>query len=132
MPRHHYYETYNLPHVSLIDIANTPIERITPAGLIVGGKEYAVDSIVFATGFDAMTGALLRIDIRGKGALTLAEKWADGPRTYLGLGVAGFPNLFMVTGPGSPSVLVNVIDRDRTACRLDRRLYRPYARDAPP
>jgi cyclohexanone monooxygenase len=104
-----YYETYNQPHVSLIDIANTPIERITPAGLIVGGKEYAVDSIVFATGFDAMTGALLRIDIRGKSGLTLAEKWAGGPRTYLGLGIAGFPNLFTVTGPGSPSVLVNVI-----------------------
>jgi cyclohexanone monooxygenase len=104
-----YYETYNLPHVTLVDISNTPIERITPDGLIVGGEEYRVDSIVFATGFDAMTGALLRIDIRGRDGLTLKEKWAAGPRTYLGLGVAGFPNLFTITGPGSPSVLVNVI-----------------------
>jgi len=104
-----YYETYNLPHVTLIDIADTPIERITADGVSVGGREYQVDSIVFATGFDAMTGAFLRIDIRGKGGLTLKEKWEAGPRTYLGLGVAGFPNLFTITGPGSPSVLVNVI-----------------------
>jgi cyclohexanone monooxygenase len=104
-----YYETYNLPHVTLVDIADTPIERITPDGLIVGGQEYTVDAIVFATGFDAMTGALLRIDIRGKGGLSLRDKWAAGPRTYLGLGIAGFPNLFTITGPGSPSVLVNVI-----------------------
>jgi len=104
-----YYETYNLPHVNLVDIAGTPIERITSRGVFVGGKEYEVDSIVFATGFDAMTGAFLRIDIRGKGGLTLKEKWEAGPRTYLGLQVAGFPNLFTITGPGSPSVLVNVI-----------------------
>jgi cyclohexanone monooxygenase len=104
-----YYETYNLPHVTLVDIAQTPIERITPAGVMVEGKEYVVDSIVFATGFDAMTGALLRIDIRGKDGLSLRDKWAEGPRTYLGLGIAGFPNLFTITGPGSPSVLVNVI-----------------------
>ncbi|MDB5396261.1 MAG: Cyclohexanone monooxygenase [Rhodospirillales bacterium] len=104
-----YYETYNLPHVTLIDITQTPIERITPGGLSVGGREYAVDSIVFATGFDAMTGALLRIDIRGRDGLSLREKWTGGPRTYLGLGIAGFPNLFTITGPGSPSVLVNVI-----------------------
>ena len=104
-----YYETYNLPHVTLVDLAKAPIERITPEGLISGGTEYKVDSIVFATGFDAMTGALLRIDIRGRDGLTLQEKWVAGPRTYLGLASAGFPNFFMVTGPGSPSVLVNVI-----------------------
>jgi cyclohexanone monooxygenase len=104
-----YYETYNLPHVTLVDIANSPIECITPDGVLVGGEEYKVDDIVFATGFDAMTGALLRIDIRGKDGLTLKEKWAAGPRTYLGLGIVGFPNLFTITGPGSPSVLVNVI-----------------------
>jgi cyclohexanone monooxygenase len=104
-----YYETYNLPHVTLVDIADTPIERITPEGLRVNGQDYAVDSIVFATGFDAMTGALLRIDIRGRAGLTLKEKWEAGPRTYLGLSTVGFPNLFMITGPGSPSVLVNVI-----------------------
>jgi len=104
-----YYQTYNLPHVSLVDIADRPIERITSAGVVVAGEEYKVDAIVFATGFDAMTGALLRIDIRGKGGLTLQEKWEGGPRTYLGLAVSGFPNLFTITGPGSPSVLVNVI-----------------------
>jgi cyclohexanone monooxygenase len=104
-----YYETYNLPHVTLIDIADRPIARITANGPVAGDTEYAVDSIVFATGFDAMTGALLRIDIRGKDGLTLKEKWEAGPRTYLGLGIAGFPNLFTITGPGSPSVLVNVI-----------------------
>jgi len=104
-----YFQTYNLPHVTLVDISKTPIERITPDGLIVGGQEYKVDNLVFATGFDAMTGALLRIDIRGRDGLTLREKWEAGPRTYLGLSVAGFPNLFMITGPGSPSVLVNVI-----------------------
>jgi cyclohexanone monooxygenase len=104
-----YYETYNLAHVTLVDISNTPIERIGPDGPVVDGREYAVDSIVFATGFDAMTGALLRIDIRGRDGLSLRDKWAAGPRTYLGLGIAGFPNLFTITGPGSPSVLVNVI-----------------------
>jgi cyclohexanone monooxygenase len=104
-----YYETYNLPHVTLVDIADTPVERITPDGISVGGQEYKLDSIVFATGFDAMTGALLRIDIRGKDGLSLRDKWAAGPRTYLGLQIAGFPNLFTITGPGSPSVLVNVI-----------------------
>jgi cyclohexanone monooxygenase len=104
-----YYETYNLPHVTLVDIAATPIERITEHGVMVGGQEYAVDSIVFATGFDAMTGALLRMNITGRNGLTLREKWEAGPRTYLGLQTVGFPNLFMITGPGSPSVLVNVI-----------------------
>ncbi len=104
-----YYQTYNLPHVTLVDIADRPIDRITPDGVVVAGEEYKVDAIVFATGFDAMTGALLRIDIRGKGGLTLKEKWEAGPRTYLGLGIVGFPNLFTITGPGSPSVLVNVI-----------------------
>jgi cyclohexanone monooxygenase len=104
-----YYETYNLPHVTLVDIADQPIERITAEGPVVGGEQYSVDSIVFATGFDAMTGALLRIDVRGRGRLSLRDKWAAGPRTYLGLGIAGFPNLFTITGPGSPSVLVNVI-----------------------
>jgi cyclohexanone monooxygenase len=104
-----YFETYNLPHVTLVDISKTPIERISEKGVVQNGIEYAVDAIVFATGFDAMTGALLRIDIRGKGGLTLREKWEAGPRTYLGLQTVGFPNLFMITGPGSPSVLVNVI-----------------------
>ncbi len=104
-----YFETYNRPNVSLVDVKGTPIEEITPNGVRVGDKEYEFDAIVFATGFDAMTGALLNIDIRGRGGLSLKEKWEHGPRTYLGLQVAGFPNLFTITGPGSPSVLSNMI-----------------------
>jgi cation diffusion facilitator CzcD-associated flavoprotein CzcO len=84
-----------------VDVSESPVEAITRQGVKVGGKEYEADAIVFATGFDAMTGALLKIDIRGKGGLALRDKWREGPRTYLGLGIAGFPNLFTVTGPGS-------------------------------
>ena len=105
----HYFETYNRPNVSLVDIKSSPIEEITPDGVKVGGKVYAVDSIVYATGFDAMTGALAKIDVRGRNNEALAEKWAAGPRTYLGLMSAGFPNMFMITGPGSPSVLSNMM-----------------------
>ncbi len=104
-----YYQTYNRPNVDLIDVRATPIEAITPHGVLVGGREYQADAIVFATGFDAMTGALTRINIAGRGGQTLAEKWHAGPRTYLGLMTAGFPNLFMITGPGSPSVLSNMM-----------------------
>jgi cation diffusion facilitator CzcD-associated flavoprotein CzcO len=104
-----YYATFNRDNVTLVDLRRTPIEAITPRGVRTRDAEYAVDSLVFATGFDAMTGALLKIDIRGRGGLTLRAKWADGPRTYLGLAVAGFPNLFAITGPGSPSVLSNMI-----------------------
>jgi cyclohexanone monooxygenase len=93
----------------LIDVSKSPIEEITPAGVRVDGKEYAVDSLVLATGFDAMTGALLAIDIRGRGGRTLRQKWAEGPRSYLGIQSAGFPNLFIVTGPQSPSVLTNML-----------------------
>ena len=104
-----YYETYNRPNVTLVDVSAAPIEAITERGLCCGGVEYEVDDIVHATGFDAMTGALSRIDIRGRDGLSLKEKWAAGPVTYLGLGSAGFPNLFIITGPGSPSVLANCI-----------------------
>ncbi|MEQ8815286.1 MAG: NAD(P)/FAD-dependent oxidoreductase [Thalassobaculum sp.] len=104
-----YYATYNRPNVTLVDISEAPIEAITPAGVKAQGVEHAVDAIVFATGFDAMTGALTRIDIRGAGGVRLRDKWRDGPRSYLGLAVAGFPNLFTVTGPGSPSVLTNML-----------------------
>jgi len=104
-----YFETYNRDNVTLVNIRNAPIEEITPKGLRTGGKEYEFDIIVFATGFDAMTGALLNMGGRGKGGQTLKEKWAAGPRTYLGLQSAGFPNMFMITGPGSPSVLSNMI-----------------------
>jgi cation diffusion facilitator CzcD-associated flavoprotein CzcO len=104
-----YYETFNRDNVTLVDIRRAPIEAVTPDGLRTREAAYALDSIVFATGFDAMTGALLSIDIRGRGGRTLNDAWAEGPRTYLGLSVAGFPNLFAITGPGSPSVLSNMI-----------------------
>jgi cyclohexanone monooxygenase len=104
-----YYETFNRDNVTLVDLRQAPIEAITPRGLRTRAAEYTLDSLVFATGFDAMTGALLSIDIRGRAGRTLRDKWADGPRTYLGLAIAGFPNLFTITGPGSPSVLSNMI-----------------------
>ena len=104
-----YYATFNRDNVTLVDLQKTPIAAITPRGIRTGGAEYALDSIVFATGFDAMTGALGRIDIRGSGGLKLAQKWSGGPRSYLGIMVAGFPNLFTITGPGSPSVLSNMV-----------------------
>lgn len=104
-----YFKTYNRSNVSLVDIAGTPIEELTEAGVRVGGNEYEFDAIVFATGFDAMTGALLKIDIRGRSGERLADKWEAGPRNYLGLSMHGFPNMFTVTGPGSPSVLTNML-----------------------
>ena len=104
-----YFETYNRPNVTLIDLHETPIERITEAGVMTSAAEFAVDDIVFATGFDAMTGTLLRIDIKGRDGATLTDAWDAGPRTYLGLMVTGLPNLFMITGPGSPSVLSNMM-----------------------
>ena len=104
-----YYDTFNRDNVTLVDVRSAPIEAIMPEGLRTRDEAYAVDSIVFATGFDAMTGALLNIDIRGRAGQTLQRKWAAGPRTYLGIATAGFPNLFAITGPGSPSVLSNMI-----------------------
>src|SRR5579864_3162163 len=103
-----YYETFNRDNVTLVDIREAPIVEITPTGLRTTDREYELDAIVFATGFDAMTGSLLRIDVRGTGGRSLRDKWAQGPLTYLGLQVAGFPNLFVITGPGSPSVLTNM------------------------
>ena len=104
-----YYSTFNRDNVSLVDIKDAPIERLTEAGLITGGMEFEFGAIIFATGFDAMTGSLLRINIEGRSRLSLREKWAAGPRTYLGLSMADFPNLFTISGPGSPSVLSNMI-----------------------
>ena len=103
-----YFETFNRDNVELVDVRAEPIERITPRGIRTRDAEYPLDTIVFATGFDGMTGSLLRMDIRGRDGLSLAKVWAAGPSNYLGLQVAGFPNLFMVTGPGSPSVLCNM------------------------
>ena len=104
-----YYETFNLDHVDLVDIADDGIERISERGVVAGGVEYEFDAIVFATGFDAMTGTLLGMNITGREGLRLETAWEAGPRTYLGLSVPCFPNLFTVTGPGSPSVLTNMI-----------------------
>jgi cyclohexanone monooxygenase len=104
-----YFETFNRDNVTLVDVKTAPIEEITPAGVRTADAEYAFDCLVFATGFDAMTGALLAMDIRGRGGRTLQQAWEGGPRTYLGIQVAGFPNLFTITGPGSPSVLSNML-----------------------
>ena len=103
-----YFATFNRPNVALVDLRRAPIKRITPRGIRTAEAEYPLDIIVFATGFDAMTGPLLRLNIEGRGGRRLAEAWEAGPRNYLGLGVAGFPNLFTITGPGSPSVLCNM------------------------
>lgn len=105
-----YYETYNRDNVSLIDVKADPIKRITHDGLeLASGRGFTFDTIIFATGYDAMTGALLNMDIRGRDGISLREKWSEGPRAYLGLCAEGFPNMFMMTGPGSPSVLSNVV-----------------------
>ena len=104
-----YYATFNLPHVSLVDLKANPIEEIVPTGIRTKDVTYDLDSIVFATGYDAVTGSLDRIAIRGRNGLALKQKWMEGPRTYLGIMTAGFPNLFFITGPGSPSVLTNVV-----------------------
>ncbi|MFK4497269.1 cyclohexanone monooxygenase [Bradyrhizobium japonicum] len=104
-----YFATFNRPNVSLVDINTNPIEEITANAVRVAGKDHEVDALVMATGFDAMTGSVAKIDISGPGGRTLNEKWAEGPKTYLGLMSAGFPNLFIITGPGSPSVLSNMI-----------------------
>ncbi len=103
-----YFETFNRDNVALVDVRAEPIDRITSRGIRTRDAEYPLDTIVFATGFDGMTGSLTRMDIRGRNGLSLTKAWAAGPRNYLGLQVAGFPNLFTVTGPGSPSVLCNM------------------------
>jgi cation diffusion facilitator CzcD-associated flavoprotein CzcO/acetyl esterase/lipase len=103
-----YYGTFNLPHVRLVNLRRDPITAVTPDAIETAGERFEVDVIVYAIGFDAMTGPLTAIDIAGTGGQTIEQKWSAGPSTYLGLAVSGFPNLFMVTGPGSPSVLTNV------------------------
>ncbi len=103
-----YYATFNEPHVRLVNLRRTPIETITETGVKTAAEDFEFDAIVFATGFDAMTGALVSVDMTGRDGVTLKEKWAHGPLTYLGLFSVGFPNLFMITGPGSPSVLSNM------------------------
>jgi cyclohexanone monooxygenase len=104
-----YYATFNRPNVTLVDIKSDPIQEILPYAVRTGARDYEIDALVLATGFDAMTGSVARIEIRGRHGQTLNQKWAEGPRTYLGLMSEGFPNLFIITGPGSPSVLSNMI-----------------------
>ena len=104
-----YYETYNRSNVTFVDVGQSPIQKFTQQGVYALDQEFTLDSLIMATGFDAMTGTLLKIDIRGRSGLTLEDKWIDGPKGYLGLGIAGFPNMFMITGPGSPSVLTNMM-----------------------
>ena len=103
-----YYATYNLPHVRLVNVRKHPIRQITETGIDTAHEAFTFDAIVFATGFDAVTGAITAVDITGRDDAALKDKWADGPQTYLGLTTAGFPNLFLITGPGSPSVLSNM------------------------
>ncbi len=102
-----YFETFNRDNVTLVDVKSAPIERLTAGGLRTGGAEYELDVIIFATGFDAITGAMLAIDIRREGGPALGELWADGPKNYLGLMVAGLPNLFAINGPGSAGIKAN-------------------------
>ena len=104
-----YFATFNRDNVTLVDIRLNPIEEILPNGLRTAAGAYEIDALVLATGFDAMTGSVVKIDIRGRDGLTLNQKWAEGPKTYLGLMSTGFPNLFVITGPGSPSVLSNMM-----------------------
>ncbi len=104
-----YYDTYNRSNVTLVDVKAAPIAAITPTGLRTADADYELDDIVLATGFDAMTGTLTRMDIRGVGGVTLKDTWAEGPKNYLGLSVVGFPNLFIIAGPGSPSVLTKML-----------------------
>ena len=104
-----YFETFNRPNVDLVDISANPIRSISPSAIHLQDQEYPLQAIVMATGFDAMTGALMKIDICGLNGLRLKEKWSSGPHNYLGLSINGFPNLFTITGPGSPSVLTNMM-----------------------
>src|SRR6202166_731713 len=104
-----YFATFNRPNVALVDIRTNPIEEITASAVRTKAGDYEVDALLLATGFDAMTGSVAKIDIRGRDGQALNQKWAEGPKTYLGLMSAGFPNLFIVTGPGSPSVLSNMM-----------------------
>ncbi|MBT6276623.1 MAG: NAD(P)/FAD-dependent oxidoreductase [Chromatiales bacterium] len=104
-----YYETYNRDDVTLVDVRHTGIERFTPTGVQAGGADYELDAVVFATGFDALTGSVVAMDIAGPDGITIKERWREGPETYLGLAVSGFPNFFNTQGPGSPGVFVTMV-----------------------
>ena len=104
-----YFQTFNRPNVTLVSVRTTPIESIDATGITTSAAHYDLDIIVLATGFDAMTGTLAKIDIVGRDGQRLRDDWEHGPRTYLGLGVDGFPNLFLISGPGAPAVLANMV-----------------------
>lgn len=104
-----YYETFNRKNVTLVDVRKNPVTEVTATGLRTTAAEYNLDMIVFATGFDAVTGSLTRMNVTGVGGTDLRDKWAQRPLNYLGFMVAGFPNLFMIHGPGSPGVLAQMI-----------------------
>ena len=104
-----YYATFNRDNVALVDLKKEPIEAVTQTGLLVGGKEMPFDALIFATGYDAMTGSLLRMNICGRDGKALVESWKEGPQTFLGIACNTYPNLFTITGPGSPSVLTNML-----------------------
>ncbi|MEM7212990.1 MAG: NAD(P)/FAD-dependent oxidoreductase [Pseudomonadota bacterium] len=110
-----YYKTYNLPHVSLVDVSKNPVS-LSEHAVHSGDQSFEVDTVVFAIGFDAMTGALLRMNIQGREGRKLGDHWVDGPKCYLGLAISGFPNLFTVTGPGSPSVFTNMLPSIEQHC----------------
>jgi cyclohexanone monooxygenase len=104
-----YFETFNRNNVTLIDVKSDPIRSFNPNGLSTQSRSFELDTVILAIGFDAITGALLKIDITGRDGLKLRDRWAEGPRNYIGMAVSGFPNMFMVTGPGSPSVFTNMV-----------------------
>lgn len=104
-----YFQTFNRDNVEIVDVKTHPIERVTARGIVTGGREIELDVLIFATGFDALTGALTAIDLRGRNGVSINDAWRDGPHTYLGMTIQGFPNLLMIGGPGSPSVLTNVV-----------------------
>ena len=126
-----YFETFNRPNVTLVDIKTHPIDEILPNAVRSGGKDYEIDALVLATGFDAMTGSVAKIDIRGRGGVTLNQKWAEGPKTYLGLMSAGFPEPLHHHRPRQPVGAVEHDGLDRAACRLDHGLRRLHARPRP-
>jgi len=120
-PRTDCFDTYKRPNVELVNLREEPIESITAHAVDTASRHFELDALVFATGFDAVTGALLAVDIRGRKGVTLKDVWSEGPAAHLGLTVAGFPNLFAITGPGSPSVIGNVITKceyHRLDCRV--------------
>lgn len=108
-----YYETFNLPHVTLHDCLESPIVKITETGLLTSAGEVALDMLIFATGYDGLTGALLNFDVSGRGGVQLRDKWHDGARSHLGLMMSSFPNLFLVCGPNGPAALANIITLDQ-------------------